>query len=214
MAAGTTTEASINRASLCNACIIAVLGALSAVQSLKFGKHVAKSLPDELLPARFWNSIHKACQAVGDLPSALLVLLPVTLLFWTVAFHELDTPLQAPSANATSSLAAARTYYSSSGVAVALAPIGAVCRYHLSALNGRWRPSFPLGTFAANFGGVLLAAVLAAVPVISPECSPVSRTWLAAAGTGISGSLSTVSTFVNEIDGASTPSHVGGLLER
>ena len=135
-------------------------------------------------------------------------------------------------------------------LAVALAPIGAVLRFHLSKLNGALTDDFPLGTFAVRnlprglfgratdcivtivlLGGVRRPTCLAAFLRLSlPSSWQAVRTqphplhlpkltfdeaaacWpgglsaatiaiLSACLTGITGSLSTVSTFVNEIDG-------------
>lgn len=78
----------------------------------------------------------------------------------------------------------------------ALAPAGATVRWLLSRLNGR-RPGFPVGTFIANIGAALLDFSIGAVLLHSAMSSTVML-GLNALITGFAGSLSTVSTWVNE----------------
>ena len=133
----------------------------------------------------------------------LTLLLPVTLLVWILAAQDFATP------------AAAGSPPSDRWLAVAFAPLGAVLRYRLSKLNGKVLPHFPVGTFAANVAGSMIAAVLSiAASSLDANVSPARVAVLTAAGTGFTGSLSTVSTFANELDGLGTApgaDHPGGV---
>lgn len=80
--------------------------------------------------------------------------------------------------------------------AVLLAPLGAVVRWQLAALNGRsW---FPIGTFAANMFACIISFAAQGVEsrwTIAADY----RIILFAVRTGFAGSLSTVSTWVVEV---------------
>lgn len=83
-------------------------------------------------------------------------------------------------------------------IALALAPLGTLVRFYASLwLNGR-RPSFPLGTFAAN---VLGAAVLAAAWDVQrvPLGGVLGCQILQGVEDGFCGCLTTVSTWVSEL---------------
>ena len=94
---------------------------------------------------------------------------------------------------------------------VALAPVGALLRWALGLLNVAGPRSdftgdhFPMFTAVANFCGTLLTSMLAIGCTLFAEtqdCTNVSFTptvVLLAVGYGVSGSLSTVSTFVTEL---------------
>lgn len=78
-----------------------------------------------------------------------------------------------------------------------LAPVGAVLRWKLSPLNRR-RPTFPIGTFAANMTAVLLDVAIGAALLIQSDSSTDEKLFLSAVITGLGGSLSTVSTWIAE----------------
>jgi fluoride ion exporter CrcB/FEX len=94
--------------------------------------------------------------------------------------------------------------YRISALSTLIAPIGTICRYYLSALNGsikkrRWE-WVPLGTLLAN----LIASVVSALAValqISDNRNELALLWLSAIKGGFAGCLSTVSTFSAEVVG-------------
>jgi fluoride ion exporter CrcB/FEX len=179
------------------------LGCVVALASLRFGRQLAKTLRPSLLPDASWNWIHGLFSEHGETAVLLCLLLPVTLLVWILAAQDFATP------------AAAGSPPSDRWLAVAFAPLGAVLRYRLSKLNGKVLPHFPVGTFAANVAGSMIAAVLSiAASSLDANVSPARVAVLTAAGTGFTGSLSTVSTFANELDGLGTApgaDHPGGV---
>lgn len=78
----------------------------------------------------------------------------------------------------------------------ALAPAGATARWLLSRLNGR-RLGFPVGTFIANISATLLDLSIGAAMLHNTTSSNATLI-LNALFTGFAGSLSTVSTWINE----------------
>lgn len=78
----------------------------------------------------------------------------------------------------------------------AVAPAGATARWLLSRLNGH-RPGFPVGTFIANISAILLDLSISAAMLHNTTSSDASLI-LDALFTGFAGSLSTVSTWINE----------------
>lgn len=87
-----------------------------------------------------------------------------------------------------------RRYYFLSAL---LAPVGATIRWQFSSLNLKF-PNFPLGTFIVNIAAVLINLVIGAVLIVKRQ--DLQRRWvLRAVITGIAGSLSTVSTWIDEI---------------
>lgn len=76
------------------------------------------------------------------------------------------------------------------------APVGAILRWRLSALN-RIRPTFPFGTFLANMAAMLLDVAIGSALLANPSSSD-ARLFLSALITGLGGSLSTVSTWLAE----------------
>ncbi|OQS01747.1 hypothetical protein ACHHYP_00284 [Achlya hypogyna] len=92
--------------------------------------------------------------------------------------------------------------YSGSYLAVAFGPPGALLRYGLGLLLNRSK-TFPVGTFAAN----VLASVIDAVAVLAMPASASGAVWVEKAlMTGFCGSLSTVSSWINEIHSMPTSS--------
>ena len=81
--------------------------------------------------------------------------------------------------------------------ALCWAPFGALLRWRLGKLNSL-APSFPLGTFAANFVGCGLAAMASVLELSIPGSSVPCRV-LSGFSLGFCGALSTVSTFVCEL---------------
>jgi fluoride ion exporter CrcB/FEX len=93
--------------------------------------------------------------------------------------------------------------YRTMALAALLAPTGALIRWRMSNWNGKWTKHswFPLGTMAAN-----LTACIISVTMIALELKLYDGTqsfWLSgttrALKVGMAGSLSTVSTFINEV---------------
>lgn len=84
------------------------------------------------------------------------------------------------------------------------APVGAVLRWRLSALNRRL-PTFPIGTFIANLTAVLLDVAIGAALVVHSEASTETVFFLSSIITGLGGSLSTVSTWIAEASGLARP---------
>ena len=58
------------------------LGGAISLQSLRFGRHLARTLPDPLLPAAGWDLLHSACTKLGQTAFLCCLLLPVTVLLW------------------------------------------------------------------------------------------------------------------------------------
>lgn len=77
------------------------------------------------------------------------------------------------------------------------APAGATLRWRLSFLNRR-TSRFPLGTFIANMGAIFYDAVVGAAVIAWTDPSVEAIIFLAATITGLGGSLSTVSTWIEE----------------
>ncbi|CAN8065994.1 unnamed protein product [Agarophyton chilense] len=77
------------------------------------------------------------------------------------------------------------------------APFGALMRWWLSRFNSKTE-RFPLGTFAANMTAMVLDLSIAAALVVNPNVALPTQFVLRAIITGLGGSLSTVSTWVNE----------------
>ena len=65
-----------------DACVIVLLGGAISLQSLRFGRHLARTLPDPLLPAAGWDLLHSACTKLGQTAFLCCLLLPVTVLLW------------------------------------------------------------------------------------------------------------------------------------
>jgi fluoride ion exporter CrcB/FEX len=77
---------------------------------------------------------------------------------------------------------------------------GAYLRYQLAAFNPIY-PNFPLGTFSSNMAGTYLLAIFTVVSKYRAEYYNVDvQAALFGLSTGFCGCLTTVSTFVNEID--------------
>jgi fluoride ion exporter CrcB/FEX len=84
----------------------------------------------------------------------------------------------------------------STGLAIALGPIGALTRWYCS----RWNLSyFPLGTFTVNCVGVLFVCLLKISENLFMN-NPLGCAWMIALEFGLIGCLSTVSSFVAEVD--------------
>jgi fluoride ion exporter CrcB/FEX len=89
------------------------------------------------------------------------------------------------------------------------APAGAILRWKLSSLNGTMTTAgwewFPLGTFAANFIGSIISMVAIGSEYNMDSVYDVTNFWgvgtIRAVKVGLAGSLTTVSTFVAEING-------------
>ncbi len=79
-------------------------------------------------------------------------------------------------------------------LALLLAPLGATLRYFLASYNRRC-PSFPAFTLACNAIGTAITSSGAAMAGVA---TPTSRLLISSSALGFAGSLSTVSTFVNE----------------
>jgi len=81
--------------------------------------------------------------------------------------------------------------------------IGCVLRFLLSKLNPKFT-SFPIGTFAANVSGTIILAVVGVLSKFFVHYSDyTSLAILYGIGVGFCGCLTTISTFVNELDGLS-----------
>lgn len=78
----------------------------------------------------------------------------------------------------------------------AMAPVGATLRWILSRLNRR-TPNFPVGTFVANITAVLLDVSIGAT-LLHSTANKNTALVLSSLITGFAGSLSTVSTWINE----------------
>ncbi|KAI0564677.1 putative fluoride ion transporter CrcB [Gracilaria domingensis] len=87
-----------------------------------------------------------------------------------------------------------RRFFWMSGV---FAPFGALLRWWLSRFNGKGE-RFPLGTFGANMTAMVLDLSIAVVLLVNRRISVAARFVLLAVISGLGGSLSTVSTWVNE----------------
>jgi fluoride ion exporter CrcB/FEX len=84
----------------------------------------------------------------------------------------------------------------STGLAIALGPIGAFVRWYCL----RWNlPHFPLGTFLVNCIGVLLVCLLKISENLFMDNS-LGCAWMLALEFGLIGCISTVSSFVAEVD--------------
>ncbi|EQC25769.1 hypothetical protein SDRG_16366 [Saprolegnia diclina VS20] len=80
-------------------------------------------------------------------------------------------------------------------LAVVVGPLGALLRYGLG-LRLNKSKTFPLGTFVAN----VLASIVSCIGVLAMPTSTLAATWVQhALLTGFCGSLSTVSSWINEI---------------
>lgn len=128
---------------------------------------------------------HDAAKWVGSL-------LVLTAVFWVLAFVGFDN------------------YASSRLLAVCFGPFGALVRWRLSLKNSlpRWK-HFPLFTFLPNVVASILSCLLEIVASLTFDHSASAyRTYVlfgqGAMQVGFLGSLSTVSTWVNELDGLSS----------
>ncbi len=78
--------------------------------------------------------------------------------------------------------------------------IGTSCRYHLSLLNSN-SPNFPIGTFLANVSGTCLLAIITVLSKFVVDYYNIdAQSILFGLSFGFCGCLTTVSTFVNEIN--------------
>ena len=96
-------------------------------------------------------------------------------------------------------------YYRQLWIACLVAPLGTICRWKLSVLNGKidvyglkW---FPMGTFLANLIASIISVTMSAVSIHDPNhnASLWETSIFKAISLGFAGSLSTVSTLVKEI---------------
>ena len=129
--------------------MISVVGLAVSLQSLRFGRHLAHTLPGAIVPSQ---SLHGLCERLGETDFLLCLLVPVTLLIWVLVAIDFSSQ----SAESMEMQTAVPT----TAAAVAFAPLGAVLRYRLSALNGRV-PHFPVGTWLANMTGSVVATLIA-----------------------------------------------------
>jgi len=83
-----------------------------------------------------------------------------------------------------------------------MAPLGALPRYILSTKNSKF-PNFPIGTFAANIAGTLCLAIFT-IFKYSSDYHEFLCHFLMAVGDGFCGCLTTISTFVNELNSLNT----------
>ncbi|PWA03414.1 hypothetical protein BB558_000419, partial [Smittium angustum] len=83
-------------------------------------------------------------------------------------------------------------------VALAFGPPGAVLRWKLSSLNGKYK-SVPAGTLTANLLAVLILSVATGIRMTFPIKKSVCLLLNFGIGTGFCGCLSTISTFINEL---------------
>jgi fluoride ion exporter CrcB/FEX len=167
-----------------NAVLVTLLSICVFLSSLRFGRQLAHTLRPSLLPA---DTIDRIATTYGETTMLLCLLVTVTLIVWIMVAVGFAKPTVMGVGG-----------QSKAALAVAFAPLGAVLRFRLSKLNGKAWEHFPIGTFAANMGGSILAVILS-IAVSSSDISAV-QVVLMAASTGFTGSLSTVSTFVNELD--------------
>jgi len=79
-----------------------------------------------------------------------------------------------------------------------MAPFGALIRYLLSTKNSKF-PNFPVGTYAANIAGTLCLAIFSIFKYSSSYHDFLCH-FLMAVGDGFCGCLTTISTFVNELN--------------
>lgn len=107
-------------------------------------------------------------------------------------------PLCAVSLAGVSAAAATDEGYRKEWASAAMAPVGALIRWYLSRLNRDG--GFPVGTFSANILATLFDAAIGAASLRHGVSRNVEIV-LSALITGFAGSLSTVSTWVNEAAG-------------
>ena len=106
-----------------DAILISIVGCIVSLQSLRFGRHLAKSSPP-VLPAATWDALHNLCTHVGETRFLMCLLLPVTLLIWVLVWRDF-TQQAAEDMEM-------ETVISTTALAVGLAPVGAVLRFRLS----------------------------------------------------------------------------------
>jgi CrcB protein len=160
--------------------VVWLVGWATAVAAFRAGEHVGAALGGPV----------ETPVVPDEAPRSLLVPPLLALLFFAAFFGVLVATLAGRAADVL--------------LAALLAPLGAVLRCALGWQNRRCR-RFPVGTFAANLSGTALLAVLAGVFGRRPFVAEIGAQWenvgasmLPIVGVGFCGSLTTVSSLVQE----------------
>ena len=168
-----------------------MIGAMTALSALVFGQHVALGLFQ-------WNQKRAATNHKPSLPQSeetrprcpVILTVTVVTLFLLLSSGALYGVLSENGAG----------FWRRFCASVLLAPIGALLRWQLSALNPsddlcRW---FPRGTFIANMLACAISFLSQGIDTRWNSIHPRYIVLLVALRTGLAGSLSTVSTWVVE----------------
>ena len=95
--------------------------------------------------------------------------------------------------------------YRISCLSTLIAPTGTILRYYLSSFNGKIKSKrlewLPLGTLLVNLIASIISALVVALNI--KDTRRLSTLWLSAIKGGFAGCLSTVSSFVAEVEGLS-----------
>jgi len=166
-----------------------ILGTMAALASLVVGQHVALGLLKWRETRSNKNKLNEEAETSEGKSQTLMAIL-VALTCILVSAGALFGVV------ASDGTGFWRRFYAS----VLLAPFGAVARWQLSSLNGTLPWSwFPAGTFAANMLACILSFVSQGIDTTMTGIKTEYQLLLFALRTGLAGSLSTVSTWVVEI---------------